>query len=39
VPLLRDLLRTRFLQAMAQGKGDLDWSGMSTVIRESAGLR
>ena len=40
VPLpLADLLRTRFLQAMAQGKGDLDWSGMSTVIRESAGLK
>ena len=40
VPLpLADLLRTRFLQAMAQGKGDLDWSGMTTVIRESAGLR
>jgi 3-hydroxyisobutyrate dehydrogenase-like beta-hydroxyacid dehydrogenase len=39
VPLpLADLLRTRFLQAMAQGKGDLDWSGMTTVIRESAGL-
>lgn len=40
VPLpLADLLRTRFLQAMAQGKGDLDWSGMTTVIRESAGLK
>ena len=40
VPMpLADLLRTRFLQAMAQGKGDLDWSGMSTVIRESAGLK
>ncbi len=39
VPLpLADLLRTRFLQALAQGKGDLDWSGISTVIRESAGL-
>jgi len=24
---------------MAQGKGNLDWSGMSTVIRESAGLK
>jgi hypothetical protein len=24
---------------MAQGKGDLDWSGMSTVIRESSGLK
>ena len=40
VPLpLADLLRTRFVQALAQGKGDLDWSGMSTVIRESAGLK
>jgi 3-hydroxyisobutyrate dehydrogenase-like beta-hydroxyacid dehydrogenase len=40
VPMpLADLLRTRFLQAMAQGKDDLDWSGMSTVIRESAGLK
>lgn len=40
VPLpLADLLRTRFIQALAQGKGDLDWSGMSTVIRESAGLK
>lgn len=40
VPLpLADLLRTRFLQAMAQGKGHLDWSGISTVIRESAGLK
>lgn len=40
VPLpLADLLRTRFLQAMAQGKGDLDWSGMTTVMRESAGLK
>lgn len=39
VPLpLADLLRTRFLQAMAQGKGQLDWSGMTTVMRESAGL-
>ena len=39
VPLpLADLLRTRFLQAMAQGKGDLDWSGVTTLIRESAGL-
>ena len=40
VPLpLADLLRTRFLQALAQGKQDLDWSGMSTLIRESAGLK
>lgn len=40
VPLpLGDLLRTRFLQALAQGKGDLDWSGMATTIRESAGLK
>lgn len=40
VPLpLGDLLKTRFLQAMAQGKGDLDWSGVTTVIRESAGLK
>jgi 3-hydroxyisobutyrate dehydrogenase-like beta-hydroxyacid dehydrogenase len=40
VPLpLADLLRTRFVQALAQGKGDLDWSGMTTVIRESAGLK
>jgi len=40
VPLpLADLLRTRFLQAMAQGKGDLDWSGVTTLIRESAGLK
>jgi 3-hydroxyisobutyrate dehydrogenase-like beta-hydroxyacid dehydrogenase len=39
VPLpLADLLRTRFIQAMAQGKGDLDWSGVTTLIRESAGL-
>ena len=39
VPLpLADLLRTRFLEAMARGKGDLDWSGMASVIRESAGL-
>lgn len=39
VPLpLADLLRTRFLEAMARGKGDLDWSGMASLIRESAGL-
>ena len=40
VPLpLADLLRSRFLEAMARGKGNLDWSGMTTVIREAAGLR
>ena len=40
VPMpLADLLRTRFLQAMAQGKGDLDWSGIAMVARESAGLK
>ena len=40
VPMpLADLLRTRFLQALAQGKGDLDWSGIATVARESAGLK
>jgi hypothetical protein len=35
---LADLLRSRFLEAMARGKGALDWAGMSTLIRESAGL-
>lgn len=31
-------LRSRFLEAMAQGHQDLDWSGIATVVRESAGL-
>lgn len=40
VPMpLADLLRTRFLEAVARGKGDLDWSGIATVTREAAGLK
>ncbi len=31
-------LRSRFIEAMAQGHQDLDWSGIATVVRESAGL-
>ena len=39
VPMpLADLLRTRFLEAVARGRGDLDWSGIAMVAREAAGL-
>ncbi|HEX5819124.1 MAG TPA: NAD-binding protein, partial [Gemmatimonadales bacterium] len=33
-----DLLRSRFLTALAGGKGDLDWTGIAQVVREEAGL-
>ena len=32
-------LRSRFIEAVAQGHQDLDWSGIALVARESAGLR
>jgi 3-hydroxyisobutyrate dehydrogenase-like beta-hydroxyacid dehydrogenase len=35
---LGDLLRERFMTAVARGWGDLDWSGIAGVIREEAGL-
>ena len=39
VPLpLAGLLRDRFLTALARGRGNLDWAGLATVVREEAGL-
>ena len=34
-----ELLRSRFLTALAAGKDGLDWSGIAEVVREQAGLR
>ena len=40
VPLpFAEQLRSRFIEAVAQGHQDLDWSGIALVARESAGLR
>jgi 3-hydroxyisobutyrate dehydrogenase-like beta-hydroxyacid dehydrogenase len=33
-----ELLRSRFLTALATGKDDLDWAGIAQVVREQAGL-
>ena len=33
-----DLLRSRFLTALATGKEGLDWAGIAGVVREQAGL-
>ena len=33
-----ELLRSRFLTALANGKDGLDWSGIARVVREQAGL-
>jgi 3-hydroxyisobutyrate dehydrogenase-like beta-hydroxyacid dehydrogenase len=39
VPLpLANLVRERMLTALAQGREQFDWSGFTSVIRESAGL-
>jgi 3-hydroxyisobutyrate dehydrogenase-like beta-hydroxyacid dehydrogenase len=39
VPLpLASLLRDRFLAAIANGKGDMDWSALSQLAAEDAGL-
>jgi 3-hydroxyisobutyrate dehydrogenase-like beta-hydroxyacid dehydrogenase len=39
VPLpLAGLLRARLLTALARDRGELDWAGLATVIREEAGL-
>jgi 3-hydroxyisobutyrate dehydrogenase-like beta-hydroxyacid dehydrogenase len=35
---LADLVRERMLTALAHGRGQFDWSGFASVIRESAGL-
>jgi 3-hydroxyisobutyrate dehydrogenase-like beta-hydroxyacid dehydrogenase len=35
---LGELLRERFVTALARGRGELDWSGIAGVIREAAGL-
>jgi hypothetical protein len=32
------VLRDRFIEALAQGREDQDWSGIAGVVRESAGL-
>ncbi len=40
VPLpLASVLRDHFLTALAQGKGELDWSGIAQLAAERAGLR
>jgi 3-hydroxyisobutyrate dehydrogenase-like beta-hydroxyacid dehydrogenase len=33
-----DLVRSRFLTALATGKDGLDWAGIATLVREQAGL-
>jgi 3-hydroxyisobutyrate dehydrogenase-like beta-hydroxyacid dehydrogenase len=39
VPLpLASLLRDHFLEALAKGRDDWDWSGVASVVREAAGL-
>lgn len=35
---LAGLLRDRFLTALARDRGQLDWAGIATVVREEAGL-
>ena len=40
VPLpLASLVHDHFVQALALGRGELDWSAVSSVIRDAAGLR
>jgi hypothetical protein len=34
-----NIVRDRFLSAIANGYGDLDWSALTLMIAESAGLR
>jgi 3-hydroxyisobutyrate dehydrogenase-like beta-hydroxyacid dehydrogenase len=36
---LASLVRDAFLTAVAQGKGDLDWSGLAQLATERMGLR
>lgn len=39
VPLpLASLIHDHFVEALALGRGDLDWSALSSVIRDAAGL-
>ncbi len=39
VPLpIASLIHDHFVEALALGRGDLDWSGMATVMRDAAGL-
>ena len=33
------LAHDHFLSAVARGMGDLDWTALSEVLREAAGLR
>ncbi|MCU0622052.1 MAG: NAD(P)-dependent oxidoreductase [Gemmatimonadales bacterium] len=35
---LAELLRSRFLEALARGRGDWDWAGIASVARDAAGL-
>jgi len=35
---LASLLRDHFLESLAKGRGDWDWSGIAAVVREAAGL-
>ena len=40
VPMpVASLAHDHFLSAVARGKGDLDWTALSEVLREAAGLR
>ena len=38
VPALADLVKGRFINALAQGMGQKDWSGVYEVIRKESGL-
>lgn len=39
VPMpVADLVRTRYLTALARGRADEDWAGLAGVVREEAGL-
>jgi len=39
VPLpIASLIHDHFIEALALGRGDLDWSAMATVMRDAAGL-
>jgi len=35
---LASLIHDHFVEALALGRGDLDWSALSSVIRDAAGL-
>lgn len=39
VPALADLVKGRFINALAQGIGEKDWSGVYEVIRKESGLQ